>query len=108
MKHNPDYQDRILEIHGPNMFNMFHVERAINFAQKHDLNGLIFHCNELLDRLVLPSKYFSKKDSLANWPVRDATLMNNQYYMHGVLQKCKEAGLNFTQRLRRFIIHRKF
>ena len=95
MKHNPDYQERILEIHGPNMFNMFHVERAINFAQKHDLNGLIFHCNELLDRLVLPSKYFSKRDSLANWPVRDATLMNNQYYMHGVLKKCKEAGLNF-------------
>jgi len=95
MKQVPDYQDRILEIHGPNMFNMFHVDRAIRFAKTHGLNGLIFHCNELLDKIVLPHKYFSKDLSLARWPVRDATLMNNQYYMHGVLEKCKEAGLSF-------------
>ena len=34
MKSVPDYADRILEIHGPNMFNMFHVDRAIKFAAK--------------------------------------------------------------------------
>ena len=95
MKTIPDYKDRILEIHGPNMFNMFHVDRAIRFAKDHGLNGLIFHCNELLDKIVLPSKYFSKDLSLARWPVRDATLMNNQYYMHGVLKKCRDAGLDF-------------
>ena len=95
MKTLPDYQDRILEIHGPNMFNMFHVDRAINFAKDHGLNGLIFHCNELLDKLVLPYKYFDKDLSLARWPVREATVQNNRYYMHGVLAKCKEAGLNF-------------
>lgn len=91
----PHYKDRLLEIHGPNMFNMYHVERAIRLAQKYQLTGLIFHCNELLDKLVLPSKYFTKELSLAHWPVRDATLINNQYYMHGVLTKCKEAGLEF-------------
>ncbi|WP_368234643.1 hypothetical protein [Anaerotruncus rubiinfantis] len=91
----PNYADRLLEIHGPNMWNMFHVDRAIRFAQKYQLTGLIFHCNELLDKLVLPSKYFSKELSLARWPVRDATLMNNQYYLHGVLDKCKAAGLEF-------------
>ena len=95
MKSVPDYADRILEIHGPNMFNMFHVDRAIKFAEAHGLNGLIFHCNDLLDRLILPSKYFTKQVCLENWPVREATLMNNQYYMHGVLKKCKDAGLNF-------------
>lgn len=95
MKKSPDYQDRILEIHGPNMFNMYHVDRAIRFAKEHGLNGLIFHCNELLDKIVLPYKYFDKDLSLKRWPVRDATLMNNQYYMHGVLQKCKDAGLSF-------------
>ena len=83
MKSVPDYADRILEIHGPNMFNMFHVDRAIKFAEAHGLNGLIFHCNDLLDRLILPSKYFTKQVCLENWPVREATLMNNQYYMHG-------------------------
>ena len=74
---------------------MFHVDRAIKFAEAHGLNGLIFHCNDLLDRLILPSKYFTKQVCLENWPVREATLMNNQYYMHGVLKKCKDAGLNF-------------
>lgn len=40
---------------------MFHVDRAIKFAEAHGLNGLIFHCNDLLDRLILPSKYFTKQ-----------------------------------------------
>ena len=54
------YQDRILEIHGYNMWNMFHVDRAIKFAEKFKMTGIIFHCNDLIDRMVFPEKYFSK------------------------------------------------
>ena len=42
MKQNPDYKDRLLEIHGTNMLNGYHVQRAIEFAKKFDLTGIIF------------------------------------------------------------------
>lgn len=90
------YQDRLLEIHGPNMFNLFHVDRAIQFAKEHGMTGLIFHCNELIDRIVLPSHYFSDRDLIdARWGVRDGTLENNRYYMRTVLSHCKKANLEF-------------
>ena len=90
------YQDRLLEIHGPNMFNLFHVDRAIAFAKNHGMTGLIFHCNELIDRVVLPSHIFSNRALIdARWGVRDATLENNRYYMRTVLTHCKKAGLEF-------------
>jgi hypothetical protein len=90
-----DYTDRLLEIHSAAMWNMSHVDMAIQFAHKYRLTGLIFHCNDLLDRLVLPAKYFDKDLSLARWPVRDATLINNHYYINDVLARCREAGLEF-------------
>ena len=40
------YANRLLEIHGINMWNMFHVDRAIQFAKQYRLTGIIFHCNE--------------------------------------------------------------
>jgi hypothetical protein len=74
---------------------MFFVERAIKYAIKLNLTGLVFHCNDLLDRLILPSKYFTKDISLDRYPIRDGLLVNNNYYMHGILNKCKKAGLEF-------------
>lgn len=90
-----DYALRNLEIHGPNMWNMWHVDKAIQFAKKFDMTGLIFHCNELIDKLVLPFKYFPKDLSLERWPVREATLLNNRYYISEVIRRCRENGLEF-------------
>lgn len=36
------YKDRLLEIHGINMWNAFHVDRAIRFAKQFHLTGIIF------------------------------------------------------------------
>mgnify|MGYP007012715934 FL=1 len=52
----PDYKDRLLEIHGTNMWNGYHVERAIEFAKKFNLTGIIFHCNDIIDRAIKPDK----------------------------------------------------
>ena len=89
------YQDRILEIHGYNMWNMFHVDRAIKFAEKFKMTGIIFHCNDLIDRMVFPEKYFSKDELLSYNPVRNSVTKSNRYYLRSVLDKCHEAGLEF-------------
>lgn len=89
------YKDRILEIHGYNMWNMFHVDRAIQFAKKFKMTGIIFHCNELIDKMVFPEKYFTKDELLKYNPVRNSVTKSNRYYLRSVLDKCREAGLEF-------------
>ncbi len=91
----PSYSTRLLEIHGSNMWNMFHVDRAIEFAKRYHMTGIIFHCNELIDKVVFPTKYFTKDELLSYNPVRNSVTKNNQYYLKAVLDHCKKAGLEF-------------
>lgn len=92
---NPSYKSRVLEIHSINMWNMFHVDRAIKFASKHDMTGIAFHCNELIDKVVFPEKYFSKDELLEYNPVRNSVTKNYRYYLRSVLDKCREYHLEF-------------
>lgn len=89
------YKDRLLEIHGYNMWNMYHVDRAIQFAEKYHMTGIIFHCNDLVDRMVFPEKYFSKDELLSYNPVRNSITKSYRYYLTSVLDKCEKAGLEF-------------
>lgn len=89
------YKDRLLEIHGYNMWNMFHVDRAVEFARKYKMTGIIFHCNDLVDRMVFPEKYFSKDELLSYNPVRNSITKSYRYYLKSVLDKCEKAGLEF-------------
>lgn len=89
------YNSRLLEIHGINMWNMFHVDRAVRFAKRYDLTGIVFHCNELTDRVVFPEKYFSKDELLDYNPVRNSITKNYRYYLRSVLDKCRANGLDF-------------
>ncbi|MBR1918951.1 MAG: hypothetical protein IJ831_04940 [Spirochaetales bacterium] len=89
------YKDRVLEIHGINMWNMFHVDRAIRFARKYNMTGIIFHCNEFIDRMIFPDKYFTKDELLKYNPVRNSVTKNNRYYFRSVLDKCRANGLEF-------------
>lgn len=95
MQNYPSYSSRLLEIHGINMWNMFHVDRAVKFAEKYDLTGIIFHCNDLIDRVVFPEKYFSKDELLEYNPVRNSITKNYRYYLRSVLDKCRRHHLEF-------------
>lgn len=95
MKQNPDYKDRLLEIHGTNMWNGYHVQRAIEFAKKFDLTGIIFHCNDIIDRAIKPDKYFSPNVSLLSYNNRDGDTKNYKYYLHNIIDKITDAGLEF-------------
>ena len=88
------YKDRLLEIHGINMWNTFHVDRAIQFAKQFHLTGIIFHCNELIDKVVFPDKYFSKDELLSFNPVRNSVTKNYRYYLKAILERCQENGLS--------------
>ncbi|WP_368182099.1 hypothetical protein [Anaerotruncus rubiinfantis] len=91
----PSYEQRILEIHGINMWNMFHVDRAIRFAKHHKMTGIAFHCNELIDKVVFPEKYFTKDELLKYNPVRNSITKNYRYYLRSVLDRCAENDLAF-------------
>ena len=91
----PDYKDRLLEIHGTNMWNGYHVERAIEFAKKFNLTGIIFHCNDIIDRAIKPDKYFPPNVSLLSYNNRDGDTKNHKYYLGNVIDKITAAGLEF-------------
>ena len=89
------YQDRLLEIHGTNMWNGYHTQRAIEFAKLFDLTGIIFHCNDIIDRAVKPDKYFPPNVSLLSYNNRDGDTKNYKYYLKNVIEKITNAGLEF-------------
>lgn len=89
------FASRILEIHSTGMWNLFFVDRAIAFAKKNGMTGICFHCNELIDKVVFPTKYFSKEEVFAYNPVRNSITKNYQYYLKAVLERCSHAGLEF-------------
>lgn len=91
----PDYKDRLLEIHGTNMWNGFHVERAIEFAKQFHLTGIIFHCNDIIDRAIKPDKYFPPNTSLLSYNNRDGDTKNHKYYLKNVIDRITAAGLEF-------------
>ena len=101
----PSYKDRLLEIHGINMWNTFHVDRAIRFAKSCNLTGIIFHCNELIDKVVFPDKYFDKDELLSFNPVRNSVTKNYRYYLRSVLDKCRENGLEFYGEVKEIYFH---
>ncbi len=47
-----------LEIHNRRMWNWAAVERALDFINEFGMDALIFHQNDLLDAVVLPTKIF--------------------------------------------------
>ncbi len=90
-----DYKDRLLEIHGSNMWNGFHVQRAIEFAKRYGLTGIIFHANDIIDKAIKPDKYFPPNVSLLQYNNRDGDTKNYKYYLKNVIDKITDAGLQF-------------
>lgn len=92
---NSDFKNRFIEIHGSSMWNGFHVRRAIRFAMAHQLTGIIFHCNDLIDKVVKPEKYFEKREAMQFYKNREGDVKNHQYYFQSILSEIKAAGLEF-------------
>lgn len=84
-----------MEIHGTNMWNGYHVERAIEFAKKFNMTGIIFHCNDIIDRAIKPDKYFPPNVSLLSYNNRDGDTKNHKYYLGNVIDRITAAGLEF-------------
>lgn len=90
-----DFKDRLLEIHGSNMYSGFHVQRAIEFAKRYDMTGIIFHANDIIDKAIKPDKYFSPNDSLLKYNNRDGDTKNFKYYLKNAIDKIVDSGLEF-------------
>lgn len=88
-----NYSTRLLEIHGSGIWSRFHIERAIRFAERYGLTGIVLHCSDMLDRLVKPEKYFEKHESMKFYKNREGDTKNYQYYFSSVLERVKSAGL---------------
>ena len=93
---------RLFEIHGPGMWNRFYVERAIELAGKCEATGLIFHCNELVDRVVFPSNVFSKEEVISFNPMRNSRVNNDSAYLRSILDLCGARGLEFYAEVKEF------
>ena len=91
----PDFKDRLLEIHGSNMWSGYHVNRAIEFARRYDMTGIIFHANDIIDKAIKPDRYFSPNESLLKFNNRDGDTKNYKYYLKNAIDKITDSGLEF-------------
>jgi len=89
------FEFRGLEFHSSRMWQWAQIEKALDFMTKMNLNALIFHQSDLVDKLVRPTKYFSTDLMWKRWPVRNHVLMNNVHYIQKVVRESKERGINF-------------
>jgi hypothetical protein len=77
------------------MWQQAAVDRALEVMTATGLNALVFHQNDLLDWLVLPSRYFSDDLMWKRWPVRLHQVMNNRQYVRKVAREAAERGIAF-------------
>ncbi len=86
---------RNLEFHSSRMWQWAQVEEALDFMAAQGLNGLIFHQNDLIDQLVVPTRYFSDELMLKRWPVRLHTIENNRQYINKVVRAAAARKIAF-------------
>ena len=77
------------------MWQWAQVKEALDFMAAHGLNGLIFHQNDLIDQLVVPTRYFPDELMLKRWPVRLHTIENNRQYINKVVRAASVRGIRF-------------
>ena len=86
---------RGLEIHSSRMWQQAAVDGALEVMTATGLNALVFHQNDLIDWLVLPSRYFSDDLMWKRWPVRLHQVMNKRQYVRKVAREAAERGIAF-------------
>ena len=89
------FAERGLEIHCPSMWDFAQVLNALDFMEEYGLTSLIFHENELLDRVVFPEKYFSMKYMWERFGPRYSRTLNKRYYINNVIDECHKRGIKF-------------
>lgn len=89
------FAERGLEIHCPRMWDFAQVLNALDFMEEYGLTSLIFHENELLDRVVFPEKYFSMKYMWERFGPRYSRTLNKRYYINNVIDECHKRGIKF-------------
>lgn len=77
------------------MWNGYHVQRAIEFANRFDLTGIVFHSNDIIDRAIRPDKYFPPEVSFKHYKNRDGDTKNYKYYLRNIIDKITAAQLEF-------------
>jgi hypothetical protein len=89
------FKERGLEIHSPRMWDFAQVLNALDFIEQYNLTSLIFHENELLDRVVFPEKYFSMEYMWERFGPRYSRTLNKRYYINNVIDECHKRGIKF-------------
>ena len=53
-----DFKVRALELHSQYVWDFDWVKQAVDFCKDHNLNTLVLHRNDFIDRIIYPGKYF--------------------------------------------------
>jgi hypothetical protein len=77
------------------MWEWNQVRRAMEIMERTEMNALIFHHNELVDKLVLPSAYFSEEYMWTVNPPHMHQVMSNRHYIGKLVRALKRRGMQF-------------
>ncbi|SFJ28409.1 hypothetical protein SAMN04515648_3418 [Phyllobacterium sp. CL33Tsu] len=62
----PAFRTRALEIHSDYVWDFDWVNKALRFVREHGLTSLVFHQNDIVDKLTYPAGIFAKGKNFAN------------------------------------------
>jgi len=89
------FMERGLEIHSPRMWDFAQVINALDFIEQYGMTSLIFHENELIDRVVFPEKYYTMEYMWKRFGPRYSRTLNKRYYLNNVIDECHKRGIKF-------------
>lgn len=89
-----DFNFRGVELHSSRMWQLSHIERTLAFMQRHQMNALLLHQNDMVDQLVFPHAIFSDSLMWQRWPVRMHTIYNNRKYLNKIISDAQRAGIS--------------
>jgi len=82
------------------------VKTALDFMQKFGLNALILHQNEIMDDIVMPSRYFCDSEQVwQRWPVRMSKTYANAVYLRRVIDLARTKGIDVYLEVKEIWFH---
>ncbi|MQA79751.1 MAG: hypothetical protein GEV10_14935 [Streptosporangiales bacterium] len=97
-----NYETRALEIHSDLMWREEEIRHALDLIERYEMNALILHEPDLLNRMTYPRRYFTPNSAWGAAPPRrgENLILNTTAYMRNVMAQCRRRGIDFFLNLK--------
>jgi hypothetical protein len=91
-----------LEISGDSMWDPQSIDAALSFMGTHDMDALVFHDSDMLNKITFPTAFFQPFSSWGAAPPRrgENVIYNCRAYVKRISELCARSGFEFLLELK--------